>query len=76
MRVRSRDESTFLMDIQFMVKHLLFKLKLFKLTELLILQTENADQDRYLHGECLEMVHGLQALRGEVLNEVLTTQAG
>lgn len=30
----------------------------------------------YLHGECLEMVHGLQALRGEVLNEVLTAQTG
>lgn len=30
----------------------------------------------YLHGEGLEMVDRLKALRGEVLNEVLTAQTG
>lgn len=70
------------MDIQFMLKHLApilafrVRCEAFKLTEILIFQTENADQGPYLHGECLEMVHGLQALRGKVLNEVLTAQAG
>lgn len=30
----------------------------------------------YLHGESLEMVDRLEALGGEVLNEVLTAQTG
>lgn len=36
----------------------------------------SAEQGGYLHGECLEMVDRLKALRGEVLNEVLAAQTG
>lgn len=50
--------------------------KLVKLTKQLRFQTVNADEGGYLHGEGLEMVHGLQAMRGEVLNVVLTAQTG
>lgn len=34
------------------------------------------EQSSYLHGESLKMVDRLQALGGEVLNEVLTAQTG
>lgn len=50
--------------------------KLVKVTKQIGLHIVKADEGGYLHGERLEMVHGLQALRDEVLNEVLTAQTG